>query len=148
MCWLMEPIEIACPHCATVNRVPEARVLEGPTCGRCKKPLFDGHPVALSDATFETIVGRTQLPVVVDFWAPWCGPCRNFAPVYEEAARRLEPRVRLAKLDTEAHPQPAARLGIRSIPTLILFGGGAEIQRVSGALPLPQFMQWVMQGIA
>jgi thioredoxin 2 len=144
----MDAIEIACPHCATVNRVPAERLGEAPTCGRCKAKLFEGKPVELDEQNFEQVIGRTDLPVVVDFWAPWCGPCRNFAPTYAEAAKRLEPHVRLAKLDTEAHPGPASRFGIRSIPTLIVFRGGRELNRISGALPLPQFMQWVAQTVA
>jgi thioredoxin 2 len=138
-----EPQLIVCPNCAAANRVPADRLDQGPRCGRCKGPLFDARPVALTDATFDNFVTRTTIPVVVDCWAAWCGPCRQFAPVFEQATARLEPNVRLAKLDTESNTEVAHRLAIRSIPTLIAFRQGRELDRVSGALPLPQFLAWV-----
>ncbi len=133
---------IACPHCHAPNRVPAARLAQEPRCGRCHRPLFEGAPVALDEAGFDAVVGRTELPVIVDFWAPWCAPCRAFAPSFAAAARQLEPHLRLAKVDTEAQPNLAARHAIRSIPTLVAFRGGREVQRISGALPLPQFLAW------
>ncbi len=136
---------IACPACGAANRLPTARLTEAPKCGKCAAPLFTAHPLALTDANFTAVIGGTDLPVVVDCWAEWCGPCRQFAPVFEEAAKALEPRIRLAKLDTDASPETAARLGIRSIPTLILFKGGKEAARISGAMPLGPFMKWVQQ---
>ena len=141
-------LEIGCPHCGTVNRVPTSRLVQGPSCGRCKAALFDGQPAALTSASFDGVVGRTDLPVIVDFWAPWCPPCRAFAPTYVEAARRLEPHVRLAKVDTEAEPQLGARFGIRSIPTLVAFRDGQEIARVSGAMALNPFLQWAATAYA
>lgn len=135
--------QIACPHCLTANRVPADRPAGKARCGACKGALFDGRPVEADEATFDSLVGRTDIPVVVDFWAPWCGPCRMMAPAYEQAAARLEPQVRLLKVDTQANPGLAARHGIRSIPTLAVFSRGQEVTRQSGALPLPQLLRWI-----
>ena len=140
-----ENVHVACPACGASNRLPETRLDQGPKCGKCGAALFSAHPVAVTDANFEKLVGGTDLPVVLDCWASWCGPCMRFAPVFEDAAAKLEPRVRLAKLDTDANPATSARLGIRSIPTLIVFKGGKEAARMSGAMPLGPFMEWVKQ---
>jgi thioredoxin 2 len=134
---------LACPRCLTANRVPRARLGEDPKCGKCGAPLLDGKPVALDDATFEQFVSRSELPVVVDFWAAWCGPCRIMAPAFEQAAGELKTRVRFAKLDTENAQGVAARFGIRSIPTMILFGRGQEAGRVSGAMDARAIRAWL-----
>jgi thioredoxin 2 len=133
---------VACPSCGTKNRVARGRLADGATCGNCRQPLFPGRSIALTGASFERHIGG-DVPVIVDFWADWCGPCKMMAPAFEQAAARIGPGVHLAKLDTEAEPAIAARFGIRSIPTLIAFRNGREIARQSGALSFSHLMQWI-----
>ena len=140
---VMDPLHIVCPHCHKTNRVAQAAMGSGPHCGSCHQALFTGEPVQLDADSFAKHVGRSHIPVVVDFWAPWCGPCRMMAPAFAQAAQQLSPQVRLVKLDTEAHPQAAAPYGIRSIPTMIVFDGGKEVARISGALPAGEIVRWV-----
>ena len=137
------PLTVPCAHCGALNRVPAERLAEHPVCGRCRKSLFEGLPIELTSANFDTVAGRGDLPVLVDFWAPWCAPCRGFAPVFAEAARQFEPRLRMAKVDTDAQPQLAQRFGIRSIPTLAMFKGGRGLARQAGALGAAQLRQFV-----
>ena len=133
---------VACPHCAALNRIPGARLGEDPVCGRCGQALLDGRPLALTDADFERVVARTELPVIVDLWAPWCGPCRGMAPAFEQAARELKGRALLVKVDTDANPHTAARFQVRSIPTLLKLQQGREVARISGAMPAAQIVRW------
>ena len=136
-------LHIVCPTCQAINRVREDQLASAPSCGRCKLALFLGKPTDLDATGFERHLKRNELPLLVDFWAPWCGPCRAMAPAYEQAAKLLEPRFRIAKVDTERAQEVSARLGIRSIPTLALFSGGREVARQPGALTKPEHIaQW------
>lgn len=138
-----EKLHIVCPHCRSINRVPASRVTERPTCGHCHSPLFTGHPIGLTSADFDLHVSRGDIPLVVDFWASWCGPCRMMAPAFDQAAKTLEPQVRLAKVNTEEEQALAARFGIVSIPTLMVFHGGREVARQAGAMGVQDIVHWV-----
>ncbi|MDD3445836.1 MAG: thioredoxin TrxC [Zavarzinia sp.] len=136
-----------CPHCGGVNRLPDDRPAAEGRCGRCHAPLFDGHPAEVDGVGFERQVTRSSLPVLVDVWAPWCGPCRMMAPAFAAAAQTLEPDVRLLKLNSEAEPETAGQLGVRSIPTMMLFVGGKRVAQISGAMSSEQIVAWTRQAL-
>jgi thioredoxin 2 len=140
---MTESLHLACPSCLAVNRVPAERLRQSPKCGQCHQPLLDGKPTPLTTASFDRFVGRSDIPVVIDFWAPWCGPCRMMAPAFEQAARELVDEARLVKVDTEAEPALGSRFGIRGIPTLAMFRQGREIARQSGAIGAADIVRWV-----
>lgn len=133
---------IVCPSCGAINRIPAGRPAAAARCGACKQPLFTAAPVEVDGAMFERQITRGSIPVLVDVWAPWCGPCRVMAPAFAQAAGELEPAMRLLKLNSEKEPEVAGRLGIRSIPTMLLFAGGREVARVSGAMGTGAIVQW------
>ncbi len=135
-------LHIVCAPCGAVNRIPAARIAEQPGCGKCHRPLFNAHPMELTATNFKKQITRNDVPVLVDFWAPWCGPCKMMAPAFEQAAAQLEPRVRLAKLNTENEQAIAGQFGIRSIPTLVLFQHGRELTRQTGAMGLRDIVRW------
>ena len=140
---MSDSTHLVCPSCSATNRIPAGWLGQGPKCGKCGQPIFTGRPTALNDASFQKHIEKNDIPVVVDFWADWCGPCKMMAPQFEQATTELEPEVRLAKLDTEAAQGTAARFSIRSIPTLVLFRDGREIARQPGAMGAADIVRWV-----
>jgi thioredoxin 2 len=144
---MSENRQVVCGHCGQINRLPAERAPRAAHCGSCHQPIFDGHPVEVDEAGFDRHVAHSDIPVLVDVWAPWCGPCRSMAPMFERAARELEPKVRLLKLNADNAPSVSSRLGISGIPTLLLMQGGREISRTSGAMDTGTIVAWTLAGL-
>lgn len=144
---MSENLHIVCPSCDGINRLPAEKLAAGGTCGKCKNPLFNGEVVELNLANFSRHISRNDIPVLVDFWAPWCGPCKMMAPIFAQAAQQLQPKIRVAKVNTEAEQQLAAQFQIRSIPTLAIFKNGKELARTAGAMDLQNLTHWVNQNM-
>jgi thioredoxin 2 len=140
--------QVVCGKCGQINRLPADRAMSGARCGSCHTPIFDGHPIEVDEEGFGRHLAHSDLPVLVDVWAPWCGPCRAMAPMFERAAQELEPKVRLLKLNADSAPGVSSRLGITGIPTLLLMQGGREISRISGAMDAQRIVAWTQAGIA
>lgn len=140
---MSEAVHIVCPHCDAVNRLPVDRLADQGSCGKCKRPLFTGQPLELDPGRFAIHARHSGIPLVIDFWAPWCGPCRMMAPAFAAAAAKIETRARLVKINTEAHPDIGGQFGIRSIPTLVVMRDGAEIARQSGAMDAASLQRWI-----
>lgn len=145
---MTQSMHVVCPQCSGVNRVPVERLGAGGKCGRCKAPLFEGRPLESDERAFQAQLGRSDVPLLVDFWAPWCGPCKMMAPAFQQAATMLEPAMRLLKVNTEEQQAVAAQYGIRSIPTMIVFAGGREVGRMSGALDAQGIAAWARQQLS
>ena len=145
---MSENLQIVCPHCDAVNRVPRDRLADGGKCGKCKQPLMTGAPVNLTESNFNRHISQSGIPILVDFWAEWCGPCKMMAPAFQQAAQQLSPYVRLAKVDTERAQNLSMQFGIRSIPSLVLFQGGREIARMAGATNAQGIVSWTKQNLS
>ena len=144
---MSENLHIVCPHCDSTNRVPVDKLAAGGKCGVCRQVLFGGEPIALTQANFHKHINNNHIPVVVDYWASWCGPCKMMAPVFAATARQLEPRLRFAKVDTESQQSLAGTANIRSIPTVVLYRGGREAARISGAMDQQNLVAWIEQNL-
>lgn len=144
---MSENLHIVCPHCDGINRVPQTKLAAGGQCGACHKPLFNGEPLSLNQTRFQRHVSKSDLPLLVDVWAPWCGPCKMMSPIFAQAAEQLEPEMRLVKINSEQEQALSAQLAIRSIPTLLVFKQGKEVARSSGAMDLPNLLSWAREQV-